>query len=62
MSTIEKGQTVAIDTINQASGYLLGKTIEEVCSSPCNSDPERKVVRVRWEDDSETIENVKDLY
>ncbi len=41
--------------------YIYGITIENEASSPTTKDPERKVIRVRWDDGSETIENVADL-
>ena len=42
--------------------WISGVTIESVSSSPTEANPYRKVVRVRWNDGSESIENVEDLY
>ena len=41
--------------------YIDGITIEDEASSPTIREPKRKVVRVRWDDGSETIENTADL-
>ncbi len=40
---------------------IYGKTIEEVCPSPTERNPNRMVVRVKWADKSESIENIEDL-
>lgn len=39
-----------------------GKLVEEPVKSPTAQEPDRMVVRVKWCDKSESIENLKDLY
>lgn len=58
---MKKGQHVSMD-IRDEYTVLMGVTIEDACHSATQRDPERMVIRVRWEDGSETIENVNDLY
>jgi hypothetical protein len=41
--------------------WIDGRTIENKSNSPTAKNPDRKVIRVRWDDDSETIENISDL-
>ena len=56
---IEIGTRVTLDT-----GYddTFGETMEETSNSPVSYKPFRKVVRVRWADGSESIEDIDDIY
>lgn len=44
------------------SGDISGITIENESTSPTQKEPDRKVIRVRWEDGSESIERVDALF
>lgn len=41
---------------------LFGTTIENESNSPTEKEPDRMVIRVKWEDGSESIERVDALY
>jgi len=41
---------------------LFGITIENESSSPTEKEKDRMVIRVKWEDGSESIERVDSLY
>lgn len=59
------GLDMAIDTTVQMfdGNYdITGVTMEKPCKSPTAKDPNRLVVRIKWEDGSESIENLHDLY
>ena len=53
-----KGQRV---TMMVGGDFIDGKTIESVSLSPTEKNPDRIVVRVKWDDKSESIENINDL-
>lgn len=55
------GQAILMEHRDSPDGFLEGATIEPVSTSPTSNNPNRVVVRVRWADRSETIENVDDL-
>lgn len=42
--------------------WIDGVTMEDACASPTERNPNRMVVRVKWDDKSETIENIDSLY
>jgi len=56
--TMKKGTYVSlyVDGID-----IYGTTIENESKSPIQSDPDRMVIRVKWEDNSESIERVDSL-
>lgn len=59
----KKGQRVSLEDFSQTTSERHGVCLEDESPSPSMSNPDRKVVRVKWDhDDSETIENTNDLY
>lgn len=59
---MKKGQRVAMYSKDGMEMWE-GKTIENESTSPTEKEIDRKVIRVRWDDDGrQTIENVKDLF
>jgi hypothetical protein len=61
MKTWKKGEEVSLIT-QDGNDIFTGKTIENESESPINGDPFRRVVRIQWEDGTQTIENTKDLF
>lgn len=58
-----KGQHLSLEDFSQTTSERHGICIEDEAPSPTQANPDRKVVRVRWDHDgSETIENTNDLY
>lgn len=58
-----KGTHVSMQDFSQTTSERYGVCIEDECSSPTQRNPDRKVVRIKWDhDDSETIENTNHLY
>jgi hypothetical protein len=57
-----RGMHVSIEDFSQTTSERHGVCMEDESSSPTERNPNRMVVRVKWEDDGETIENTKDLY
>lgn len=55
---MNKGQRVSMEVSGE---WIDGITIENECASPIFANPERKVIRILWDDKSESIENVANL-
>jgi hypothetical protein len=58
---MKKSTHVQLD-VDTLAGVINGITIEDACPSPTANNSAREVIRVRWEDGSESIENVDHLY
>ena len=57
-----KGKPVSLEDFSQTTSERHGVCMEDESPSPTESNPDRKVVRVKWDDESETIENTNNLY
>lgn len=60
VKAISKGDQVSM--VIDGNDMLDGIAVENECSSPTIAEPYRRVVRVKWSDKSQSIENVKDLF
>lgn len=65
MSSKIKGLETIIGTevyMDTNDDYISGRTMEKPSTSPTERNPNRIVVRIKWADKSESIENLDNLY